>query len=73
MVFSGRPLWTPTQDRTTANFQDLILRPASTAFWGAYLKGDKRARAFLTDGGLQKVLGKDATFEKKRRCRAAAP
>ena len=45
-------------------FQGLI-SIATTAFWDAYLKGDRRAMAFLADGGLQKVLGKEATFEKK--------
>jgi len=48
-----------------AVFQGLI-QTATTAFWDAYLKGDARAKAFLTGGGFEKVLGKDGTFEKKR-------
>lgn len=45
-------------------FQDLI-RPATTAFWDAYLKDYKQAKAFLVEGGLQKLLGREGTLEQK--------
>ena len=62
MIFSGRGRL-PGGGKDAA-FQDLI-RPATTAFWDAYLKDDKPAKAFLAEGGLQKLLGKEGTLEKK--------
>ena len=62
MIFSGRGrLLGGEKD---ALFQDLI-RVATTTFWDAYLKDAKSAKAFLTEGGLQKLLGRAGTFEKK--------
>ena len=62
MIFSGRGRLAKRDTR----FQDLI-RPATTAFWDAYLKDAKPAKAFLNDGALQKLLGREATLEKKRK------
>jgi predicted dienelactone hydrolase len=63
MIFSGRARLRGDKTKD-AGFQDLICI-ATTAFWDAHLKGDRRAMAFLTKGGLQKALGKEAAFEKK--------
>ncbi len=46
------------------HFQELI-RSTTTAFWDAYLKGDAKAKAWLTEGACRKALGRDATFEHK--------
>ena len=67
MIFSGRARL-PGDGAKDSMFQGLICI-ATTAFWDAYLKGDRRAMTFLADGGLQKVLGKDAAFEKKLKMR----
>jgi predicted dienelactone hydrolase len=62
MIFSGRGRLAGGEKDSL--FQDLI-RPATTAFWDAYLKDDKSAKAFLAVGGLQKLLGTEGTLEKK--------
>ena len=67
MIFSGRARLSGDGAKDSM-FQGLICI-ATTAFWDAYLKGDRRAMAFLADGGLQKVLGKEAMFEKKVKMR----
>ena len=72
MIFSGRPrrsenLVVPGwygSARKGPMFQDLI-RSATTAFWDAYLKDAKPAKAFLTTGGLQKLLGTEGMLETK--------
>lgn len=62
MIFSGRGrLRAKPSD---ARFQELI-RQSSTAFWDAYLKGDKKAKTWLAEGGFEKVMGGDGMFEKK--------
>ena len=72
MIFSGRPRrsenlvipgWYGSAQKDPM-FQDLI-RPATTAFWDAYLKDYKQAKAFLVEGGLQKLLGREGTLEQK--------
>lgn len=62
MIFSGRGRL--AGGGKDSIFQNLI-RPATTAFWDAYLKDAKPAKAFLTEGGLRKLLGKEGTLEKK--------
>jgi predicted dienelactone hydrolase len=62
MIFSGRGRLLGGGKDTV--FQDLI-RPATTAFWDAYLKDVEPAKAFLTEDGLPKLLGRDGKFEKK--------
>jgi pimeloyl-ACP methyl ester carboxylesterase len=62
MIFSGRGRL--AGGRKDSVFQDLI-RPATTAFWDAYLKDVKPAKKFLTEDGLQKLLGTEGTLEKK--------
>jgi predicted dienelactone hydrolase len=62
MIFSGRErLSGGGQD---ALFQELI-RAATTALWDAYLKDDDRAKRFLAEGGLEKLLGKEGVLEKR--------
>jgi hypothetical protein len=64
-IFSGRRI----MGRTTAKeavFQDLICK-SSTAFWDARLKNNPAAKHWLTQGGFEKALGKNGTFEKKIR------
>jgi predicted dienelactone hydrolase len=63
MVFSGRPRAMPGGEND-ALFRSLICA-CTTAFWDAYLKGDEQAKAWLTDGGINALLGANATFEKK--------
>ena len=65
MIFSGRArLGTPQKLEQDAMFQKLICA-GTTAFWDAYLKGNDGARKWLIDGGYQKLLGEQATFEHK--------
>lgn len=45
-------------------FQKLIC-VGSTAFWDAWLKGNKDARGWLMDGDFAKLLGDRGSFEKK--------
>ena len=62
MIFSGRGrLPGNTSDELFQNY----IKLSSTAFWDAYLKGDTTAKNWLKNGGFEKVLGKDGTFEKK--------
>lgn len=42
-----------------------LIALASTAFWDTYLRGDRRARAWLTGGGLKRLLGRDGRIEMK--------
>jgi hypothetical protein len=44
-------------------FRGLVLM-SSTAFWDAYLKGDAKAKAWLTNG-FEKALKEDGKFEMK--------
>lgn len=50
-----------------------LIALASTAFWDAYLKGDRRARAWLIGGGLKKLLGREGRLEMKLRRPAVPP
>lgn len=52
------------QREKDAIFQRLICA-GSTAFWEAYLRGDQKAKHWLAEGGFQKLLGPEGTFEKK--------
>jgi dienelactone hydrolase len=45
-----------------AEFQSLI-RLGSVAFWDAYLKGDARAKAWLSGGGFEEAVGAKGKFE----------
>jgi hypothetical protein len=62
MTFSNRERF-PKRTKEAA-FHELI-QAATTVFWDAYLKDAKPATAFLADGGLQRLLGKEGTLEKK--------
>ena len=62
MIFSGRGLL-PGGGKD-ALFQNFI-KMSSIAFWDAYLKGDEKAKAWLTGNGFKAALGSDGTFEKK--------
>jgi predicted dienelactone hydrolase len=63
MIFSDHPrlFGRGTQD---TRFHALISL-STTVFWDAYLKGDPAARAFLTGGGLARVLDGNASLEMK--------
>lgn len=52
----------PERERAAA-----LLREATTAFWDAHLKGDEKARSWLTDGGLANAVGAEGRVEVKRR------
>ncbi len=62
MIFSGRGRM--RGDEKDELFQRYI-RMGSTAFWDAYLNGEKTGRAWLTEGGFKETLGKDGEFEEK--------
>jgi len=66
MIFSGRERMVATAEKHAqdAVFQKLICA-GTTAFWDAYLKGNAAAKKWLLDGGFAKLLGDQATFEKK--------
>ena len=42
-----------------------LISAGSTAFWEAYLRGDPKAKQWLAEGGFQKLLGSEGTFERK--------
>ena len=54
-IYSGRGFHKRMLD-TDLRFQSVIAE-ASTRFWDAYLRGDRRARAWLRGGGLKERLG----------------
>ncbi len=60
MIFSGRGPLTSGQDK---QFQDFI-RDGATAFWDSYLRGDTKAKAWLTKD-FKSALGDTGTFEMK--------
>ena len=62
-VLTGRP-GRRDQGAGLLAIHDLVCI-SSTAFWDAYLKADVKARAWLTDGGLEDKLGDLATVEMK--------
>jgi pimeloyl-ACP methyl ester carboxylesterase len=62
MVFSGRLTESRASDK---EFQARVLS-GSTAFWDAWLKDDKDARAWLDDGGFLAAVGKLGTFDLSR-------
>ena len=62
MVFSGRGLL-PGGEKDTL-FQSYI-KMSSIAFWDAYLKGDVKAKVWLTGDGFATALGADGIFEKR--------
>jgi predicted dienelactone hydrolase len=63
MIFSGRGRVGEATGKD-AEFQSFICM-ASLAFWDAYLKGDAKAKAWLSDGGFAAALGKEGKFEHK--------
>lgn len=61
MIFAGRTTTlTPEKEKL---FKDLICE-SSTVFWDAYLKGDAKAKAWLTND-FKAALAADGTFEIK--------
>ena len=66
MIFSGRErmMATPEKLAQDAAFQKLICA-STTAFWDAYLKGNAGAKKWLLEGGCERLLGAQATFEHK--------
>lgn len=61
LIFSGRGAKDPVRD--DAHYQALI-KPATLAYWDAYLRGNDAAKTWLTtDDGMKTLLGKDGTFE----------
>jgi len=65
-VFSGREGLPGAAERKEqdAIFHRLICT-STTAFWDAYLKGDIATKKWLLEGGCEKLLGKEASFEHK--------
>lgn len=61
MVYSG------SRGKLEANpkrdIHEQIIKLLSLAFWDAYLKGDEHAKEWLTEGGVQKWLESEATYE----------
>jgi predicted dienelactone hydrolase len=64
MVFTGRKRLRGEENHRDARLQGLI-RMSTTAFWDAHLKKDAAAKAWLAEGGFEKAMGNDGTFEKK--------
>lgn len=66
MVFSGRERTAATPEKLAqdAVFQKLICT-STTTFWDAYVKGNLEAKNWLIEGGCEKLLGKEASFEHK--------
>jgi len=63
MVFAGPP--PPGQASERHRILLRLICKSSTAFWDAYLKGDAKAKAWLSQGGFESELGAAGTFEKK--------
>jgi len=63
MVYTGRKRIRGEENHRDARFQDLI-RMSTVAFWDAYLQHDPAAKKWL-NGGLDRVMAADGTFEKK--------
>jgi len=66
MIFSGRPRWASLSGRGQKDetFQKMI-KELSLIFWKAYLEENDKARGWLREGGAQKYLDGQATFEFK--------
>ena len=62
MIFSGQTKHTGAIN--DEHFQSLI-KAATTAFWDAYLKDDAKAKVWLNNGDLKKLMGNDASVEIK--------
>jgi predicted dienelactone hydrolase len=65
-IFSGRERMAASPEKMAqdAVFQKLICA-STTAFWDAYLKDNAAARRWLLEGGCERLLGTQATFEHK--------
>ncbi len=65
-IFSGRERMAASPEKIAqdASFQKLICA-STTAFWDAYLKGNVAAKKWLLEGGCERLLGKEASFEHK--------
>lgn len=65
-IFSGRERVAAKPEKLAqdAIFQKLICA-CTSAFWDAYLKGNPAAKKWLVEGGCEKLLGAQATFETK--------
>jgi predicted dienelactone hydrolase len=63
MVFSGTRLTRGPQVADAAIQQNTLA--ASTAFFGAFLKGDSSAKAFLDQDGLKRILAGQDLLERK--------
>lgn len=61
MVFAGRTGLRGDRSKDPI-FHELILE-SSTAFWDAYLRDDKSAKAWLKEGGFKKTMGSNGAFE----------
>jgi predicted dienelactone hydrolase len=64
MLFGGRAREGGVMHKTDAAWIDLIQR-GSTAFLDSYLKGDAKAKAFLTGGDFAKAVKPYGTYETK--------
>lgn len=64
MTFSGRTRLGAEKTAADERFQRLI-EQATTAFWDAWLRGDAGAKAWLTGGGLRKILSPTDILEWK--------
>jgi hypothetical protein len=63
MTFAGHPR--PVGRAKDDEFHPLIL-DGSTAFWDAYLRGNKAAKDWLYNGGFTRLIGDRGVFEKKQ-------
>lgn len=61
MIFSGRGL--RGESRPNDPKFHALIQKASLAYWDAYLKDNKDAKAYLIGGGFAKDLGDDGKFE----------
>lgn len=66
MIFSGRPRLALVAGRGKMDetFQELI-KKLTLVFWKAYLEDDNKAKAWLKEGGAEKMLAEVAAFEKR--------
>jgi dienelactone hydrolase len=64
-IFAGRAAGAKGGERDPVYRQ--AIEASSTAFWDAYLKGNAKAKAWLSGGGLEAALGGEGKLDKKVR------
>lgn len=65
MIFSGRERQGSEGEHSQDEVFHKLICAGTTAFWDAYLKGDVAAKEWVMGSGYAKLLGHQATYERK--------